>query len=281
MFNKSPLQHQTDARYSQSGVAAILYVIVIMLLFAAVIVSISARLNDVSHQRILQTQQEWLHHSRQQLQSWYEQNAAWVDASTALNGTAIMSDAGIEPQWNAELLASSQTCQTFAQGSLCYHTFWLALPSMAGPAPTVSGSTFTPNSAQYVSVSGEAIESQLYHRALRQVQNMGTLLESGFAAAASSGALHNDDLDWFAPAGCTNGSGDGPFACSNGGFLDWDDYLQGTGLSGLSGNNPWGFPVQVNNSGGEASDTSTPFSVELRSPLPWGGYITSLVAQPL
>ncbi len=281
MSNNSLRRGRADARYSESGIAAILYVIVIMLFFSAVIISISARLDDVSHQRILQSQQTWLQQSRQQLESWYEQNASWVDAAGNLNGSSILSDAGIQPQWNAQLLTSGQICQTFSQGSLCYHTFWLAIPSMSSPPPTVSGSTFTANSAQYVSVSGESIESRLYHHALRQMQSMGTLLQSGFAASSSSGALHNDSLDWFAPSGCQNGYGDGPFACSNGGFIDWNAYIQGTGLAGLSGNNPWGAAIQVNNSGGEASDTSTPFSVELQSPLPWGGYITSLVAQPL
>ncbi|WP_031574888.1 hypothetical protein [Acidithiobacillus thiooxidans] len=270
---------------AEAGVAAILYVLVLMIFLAAVVSVISARLDDFSHQRLKQTQTIWLDHAQQQLQGWYAQNAAWLDAggngsAPPISASGMLSAAGVQPLWNAQLFVSNATCQSAAQGSLCYRSLWLAIPSMAGTAPTLQNGVFVPNGARYVSVSGQAIETRLYNAALHQVKRMGTLLESGFAASESSGALHNDDLDWFAPEGCTNGNGDGPFACSNGGWISWADYTQGSGLAGTQNKNPWGYAVEVNNSGGEASDTATPYSVELSSPLPWGGAITSLVAQP-
>lgn len=277
--------HNDGKIHEEAGIAAILYVIVVMLFVSAVMSLIVARMDDLSHQKLLQTQALYLQHAQQQLQSWYQQNAAFMDngnSAPPFSASAILESAGIQSQWNAQLFVSDESCSTTDTATkLCYRMLWLAVPAVSGAEPTYTNGVFQPGASQYVEISGEAIETALYNQALQQLHHFGTLLESGFAASESSGALHNVNVDWFAPNNCEGGIGDGPFACSQGGFISWTDYTQGSGIAGTDGNNPWGIAVEVNNSGGDASDSATPYTVELQSPLPWGGALTTLISQPL
>lgn len=274
----------------ESGIAAILLVVVIMLLVTALFSAFIARIELHTHQALEQAQRNYLANAQTALRNWYAEHASELDAGGSgstlpFPGQEILAKAGVAENWNAELFVSNEQCIPTAQAELCYHTLWLAVPAVAGAAPSFQGGQFNPGAGQYVSVSGQSIETALYNRAENQLTDVTSMLEEGFAASESAGGVHDANLDWFAPPGCGT-DGDGPFAaCSNNGyngFIPWSSYLSGSGFSSPGSNqNAWGLPVQVNNSVSPANDTSPPYAVEIESPLPWGGDISALVTETL
>ena len=270
----------------ESGIAAILLVIVIMLLVTALFSAFIARIELHTHQALEQAQRNYLANAQTALRNWYMEHASELDAGGSgstlpFPAQEILDKAGVAENWNAELFVSNEQCIPTAQAELCYHTLWLAVPAVAGAAPSFQGGQFNPGAGQYVSVSGQSIETALYNRAENQLTDVTSMLEEGFAASESAGGVHDANLDWFAPPGCGT-DGDGPFACSNNGFISWSSYLSGSGFGSPGSNqNAWGLPVQVNNSVSPANDTSPPYAVEIESPLPWGGDISALVTETL
>ena len=299
MWEKSLRLHSEPSRYigqppaacsariaDESGIAAILLVIVIMLLVTALFSAFIARIELHTHQALEQAQRNYLANAQTALRNWYTEHASEMDAGGSgstlpFQAQEILAKAGVAENWNAELFVSNEQCIPTAQAQLCYHTLWLAVPAVAGPAPSLQGGQFNPGAAQYVSVSGRSIETAQYTRAENQLADMSSMLETGFAGAEGAGGVHDTNLDWFAPPGC-GANGDGPFACSNSVFIPWSSYLSGSGFGSPGYNqNAWGLPVQVNNPGGQANDTSPPYAVEIESPLPWGGDISALVTETL
>lgn len=280
--------HSKSSIHKESGIAAILLVLVLMFFISAIFAGIIARMSLVSHQAVQQAKTRYLHNAQTQLSHWYSENAAALDAggdnsSSPYSASEIMAQAGIQQQWNAQLFVSHEQCITAntSQGNkLCYRTLWFAIPSTAGHPPILQmGSVFMPFNATYVSVSGLTIETALYNQALTQISEMGDLLESMFAASTASGGVHDANLDWYAPQGQNCGNGSGPWATC--GTYPWSAYIQNSGIAGSNGKNPWDLQVMVNDSTQPASNTAPPYTVELQSPLPWGGNISELITQPM
>lgn len=279
-------QPLSNREHPEAGISAILLALVLMFFVGAVFAGVIARMDLDSHQALKQDKAVFLQRARSQLQHWYAGNATAFDANgngstSPFSGSEILTMAGIQQRWNAKLIVSNEQCTPAAHNTeICYHTLWLAVPSMSGAAPTLQNGQFEANGAAYTTVSGLAIETNLFNQAIRQMSTLSTLLESGAASANSSGGVHDANLDWYAPTGC--GNGDGPWPAGACGTLSWTAYTQGSGLSGSEdGSNPWGLAIAVTNSGGEANNTAAPYAVELQSPLPWGGSITSVVSEPL
>lgn len=279
-------QHNNPGDLREAGLSAILLVLVLMFFVGAVYASVIARMNLDSHQAFSQDKATYIQRAQAQLQHWYAENATIFDANgngsaSPFSASEILAQAGIQTRWNAQLFISTEQCIAAAQGNnICYHTLWLAVPSLSGAAPTLQNNQFQANGAVYVAVSGQAVETQHFNHAVTQITTLSTLLESGAASANASGGVHDANLDWFAPSGC--GNGDGPWPSGACGTMSWLAYAQNSGLTAAgNGDNPWGLSLAVTDSGGNANNTSAPYTIELQSPLPWGGAITQIVTEPL
>ena len=278
---------QPNKPNQESGIATILLVLAIMALLSTVIALAVAHQDLDSHASLQHDQLVYLQRAQKSLRHWYVSNAGAFDAGGAgstspWNASQILAMSGAQVRWNAKLFVSGEQCLAAAQGNICYHTLWFAVPDVAGPAPSLNGNNFNPGNAQYVSVSGERIESALYNRSMGQLNDMAATLQAAYNSYSQSSAIHNSNIDWFAPSGCTP-SGSGPFQCSNGGYIDLSQFLSGSGIaSRFNGANAWGLPVLANNSSNPANDVASPFTMILQSPLPWmGETLQATIVQPL
>lgn len=264
-------QRPRPACDAESGIAAIMLVLLIMAAVAGLIAMVFAHTALQSHQALLRNQQSYLDRGQSLLGNWYKANAAYVFTSagqaTLQNSGALLQAAGIPEEWNATATESAETCTSQPGGGnpICYYNLTLSIP----------GGNLS------ASISGETIEAKKFGQAVSQLDRMAAALQAGFSAFTASGGLHNTSLNWFAPPNCGS-NGSGPFACSNGGFMSLDGWLANSGFGPESdGNNPWGVPVLAENDGGNANDQVSPYSIILESPLPWGGAIQQTVTQPL
>lgn len=276
-------------RNDESGAAFLLFVLGLMLVMISSVAFMQAEVPLATHQSLVQAQQQYLQRARQRLNTWYKTQAVVLDASG--NGSAspvpasgLLAAAGISERWNAQAFVSTEQCLAASQGNICYRNIWVAVPATSGTPPTLANNVFQPGTAQYIEVSGQPIESLLYRQSLDQLDHIVTRIDAGYSGYEAAGGVHNINVDWFAPppsSGCGVPGGVGPFGCSGGGFAPVSAIFPSSFSAGNSAVNAWGMTVTANNSGSPASDTATPYTMALESPLPWGGDILATAVEPM
>ncbi len=273
----------------ESGAAFLLFVLGLMLVMGSVVAYMAAEVPVATHQSLVLSQQHYLQRARQRLIAWYKTQAVVLDAAgngstSPVPASGLLAAAGISERWNAQAFVSTEQCMAASQGSICYRNIWVAVPATSGTPPTLVNNIFQPGAAQYVEVSGQPIESLLYQHSLDQLDRIVTRIDAGYSAYEAAGGVHDINVDWFAPppdSGCGVPSGVGPFNCSGGGFAPVAAVFPGSFLAGNSARNAWGMTITANNSGSPASDTATPYTMALESPLPWGGSLLATAVEPL
>lgn len=282
MSLRSTTAKQSLANHEEQGIAVLLLVVTLGLVLTAVILSIAADSYSINVPEITVRQQDYLTHAIRRLNQYYRSNA-WMlsqGSSFPLSGTALLTNAGITPQYNIHVCVSQQ--QTFGTYRIPYYQVWLYMPSRGGgDEPTCSGGNFTANDAQASALySGEQAQSALLASTENQMNRLGTLLVQGSAAAVQGGASHDEDVDYFLSQQCNN-NGSGNIACASG----WRS-VAGAGISSLIGSasafesNAWGQPIQYSNEIPNANDQQPPYTITLRTQLPGGSCLQESFDQP-
>ena len=282
MFSRSTTAKPPREHPDEQGIAVLLLVVTLGLVLTAVIVSIAVDSYSINVPEVTVRQQDYLTHAIRRLNQYYRSNA-WMlsqGASFPLSATALLTNAGITPQYNVHVCVSQQ--QTFGTYHIPYYQIWLYMPSRGGgDEPTCSGGNFTANGAQASALySGEKAQSALLASTENQLNRLGTLLVQGSAAAVQGGASHDEDVDYFLSQQCSD-NGSGNIACAS----SWRS-VAGAGISSLIGSvaafgtNAWGEPIQYSNEGPYANDQQPPYSISLRTELPGGSYLQESFDQP-
>jgi hypothetical protein len=277
---------------NESGAAFLLLVLGLMLVMGAAAALMAAAVPLATHQSLVLAQQQYLQRARERLTNWYKTQAVLLDSTgsgsaSPVPASGLLAAAGISERWNAQAFVSSEQCMAVSQGQLCYRNIWVAVPATSGPPPTLSNNRFQPGTAQYIEVSGQPIESLLYRQSLNQLDRIVTRIDAGYSAHEASGGVHNINLDWFTPHSCGGAqNGAGPFNCSGGGFVPISAIFSSTRGSksfaaGNSARNAWHLTITANNSGAPANDITSPYTMVLKSPLPWGGSLLATAVEPM
>jgi hypothetical protein len=287
MYSTSP-----NPKRSQGGYAALALVLVIAVTLAALIAAYSARRGYVGVSQTHRAQREFLARAQRRITRYYSANAAAMDANlnAPWTGAQLLANAGVPSRWLVEAFVGARQSLPIDGGmaTLDYRDVWLALPGNAtgGPATTATldrtTNTFNPGtSPAWTEIHGETIEAALTVRAQKQLNRWGSRLTAMYAADTASDPGRNIGVDYWQPEGC-GPYGGGIITCTNGQFLSASNMGLSTALGAqrISANNPWGLSLQISNTV-DANDTAPPYTLAIKSPLPWGGAIYATVTEPL
>lgn len=223
----------------------------------------------------------------ERLARWYELNSGATGALAGqIDVLAALAQAGVTPRYG--LQAASSNRQT--DGMVAWHVMALWLPepdSVQGVAldPLTGGFTQgtyivsgLPARVVHAIVDGHASQLRLYSESSRRIREVGSRLENRFSAMRATHPLMPMFTNWYRAQDCGAVQG-GELPC-------YDAYqdIAGTavpaaaGTSPASDSNAWGGAVQVSN----LADSSTipPYSMSIRTALPWGGWLQVIAQEP-
>ncbi len=288
-------KHSID---NESGAAAILMVLIVFLMFTMAIAALDLITEKESSSNI--RHKEWLFLNKEQkvLSVWYTANAALIDSSNSQINTeyttnqAFLNAIGIPDKYNIKVyVTNTQSYNLISNGNsitIDYHNFYLVIPSATYGSGTFSGNIFTPVTNQlFTEINGLNIENDLYKRSFNQLNNLNSNFVNYYYVKLQNDPLHDVSLDYWASRGC-NGmltANSTAFGCTNGNFVNLDNILTSRYIQlGDPNNNnailnPWGIPVQINNSG-NIEQQGPPFSMFLSSSTPWGTKLYLAVTEP-
>lgn len=221
------------------------------------------------------------------LARWYEFNAGATGALAGqLDVPAALAQAGVTPRYNLQVASSNR----LADGMVAWHVMALWLPdpdSVQGIAldPLTGGftqgayiSSGLPAQVVHAVVDGHASQLRRYSESSRRIREIGARLENRFSAMRAAHPLMPMFTNWYRAQDC---------GAVQGGELPCYDAYQNiattevpaaAGTSPASDFNAWGGVVQVSN----LADSSIvpPFSMSIRTALPWGGWLQVIAQEP-
>ncbi len=223
----------------------------------------------------------------ERLARWYELNSGATGALAGqIDVPAALAQAGVTPRYGLQAASSNRQ----ADGMVAWHVMALWLPepdSVQGVAldPLTGGFTQgtyivsgLPARVVHAIVDGHASQLRLYSESSRRIREVGSRLENRFSAMRATHPLMPMFTNWYRAQDCGAVQG-GELPC-------YDAYqdIAGTevpaaaGTSPVSDSNAWGGAVQVSN----LADSSTipPYSMSIRTALPWGGWLQVIAQEP-
>lgn len=262
-------------RRREQGAAVILFVLAMFMAFTAIIATMLAETGATNAKQMLVTKKSWLRSQAQLLSDFYSTNATQIDGtknSAWATGKALMAAAGVEPKYRAQLDIGKRQ----SNSGLDYRTLTLWIPL----ATTKANKSFKPSRAlTYQTIDGFRIERRLYERANNQLKALSNKLVAWYSAMVTNDPFHNAGVDYWAPRGCGPLS-DGPITCAS----NWTNATQmnfgQVGISNSAWVNPWGKTIQAANAAPLAQNQSAPYTLNMRSPTPWGTDLDNTVLQP-
>lgn len=271
---------------TQRGYAIVAMILVVMGSAMAVVLGYSSLMAKEIARDFDHHQQAYLQQTKIAVSEWYRREAAAIDAvDAAPSMTAIMSGAGIAPQWRLQLAASKR----LSRGAIAYRVIALWIPASGTDASTldVDRGAFTPDrGTQYVLIDGFSIQSQAAFASLETMKTLASRLEERFYARFLHDAEGDITVNWFRPRDSNCNAHADELACTDtapGRFLAAANMnlarLLGMPPTGLV--NAWGGPVELCNSAPCANTAAPPFSLTLRSATPWGTQLTVVATQHL
>jgi hypothetical protein len=283
---------------NEAGAAAILMVLIVFLMFAMAIAALDLITEKESSVNIRHKELVFLNKEQTVLSDWYTANASLIDASNSKITTeyatnqGLLNAIGIPDKYNIKVYVTNvQSYNTTSGGNsvtIDYHDFYLVIPSATYGTGTFSGNTFTPVANQlFTKVNGLNIENNLYKKSFNQLDSLNSSFVNYYYIMLQNDPLHDVSIDYWASNGC-NGmrtADSTAFGCTNGNFANLNviltaKYMQ---LGNPNNNNailnPWGIPVQINNSG-NIEQQGPPFSMFLASLTPWGTKLYLAITEP-
>lgn len=287
MLASLPAQSAKRRQRTQRGSIA-LVVLAYMVMLLAVTTAGAAALVHMRLQGGTDARLAYLRNARMNVADWYRANAATIDAgSDSLSESVIRSAMGVPAQYGVQVASSVQLglpCDASNSPScVAYHNIYLWLPaesSVDTSAVDETTGTFTPSSAaQWVEVSGEAIERQLISSSTDTMTLLQTQLRSFFAASERSDVNQANDTNYFRDSDCST-TFDGSLPCVDT-FADLTTtaIASDLGIDSTNASNAWGYAIQVTNQEYSSVDQA-PYSMAIRSATPWGSYLQMAVVQP-
>lgn len=274
-------------RAEQQGSVAFL-VLAIMTAMMGMTIAAAAALVHIRSAGDNQSRLAYLDRARRGISDWYLANASVIDAGAdSLSSSQILSAMGVPAQFGVQV-ASTQMLglpcsESNSPSCVGYHDIYVWLPPISTADTTTldaSSGTFNADSgAQWVKISGEAIEQQLIGSSTDTMTLLQTQLRAFFAASERSDADVNPETNFFRDTACST-TFDGSLPC-----VDTFADISTTAIPGDLGidttneSNAWGLPIQVTNQ--EYSSVSQPpYSMAIRSATPWGSYLQMAVVEP-
>lgn len=266
---------QRHGRASEQGSAIFFMTALLALAMALGYGMIIAGQAESTQSSVAARRQAYLNDVAATLRDFYTSNASRMDAQSATDWAspaALARDAGIVLRYGARLEIGERQ----SQGDLRYRilTAWI-------PAADASNSEFSPgNSSRYRQVSGLDVQRRIANRARGQLTRLSNTLVVYYAGRLEIDPLHSASVNYWQGRGCSDAAA-GDFSCTAT-FIPLADLADpAVGLARNTSTNPWGETIQGRNRGSGVETISPPYTLQIRSPYPWGGGITRTVVQPL
>lgn len=246
------------------------------------------------------SQQEYLEDFQKYARDWYELNAQNIDSNlfaSDFSAERFLVESGFQLRYGAEVALSRR----IESGVLRYRNIVVWLPtdedSTNPPLFDLDTGDFQPCSEApckeraFAVFSGKEVQARLLQRAQFQLDEIALKSQQYFKSRMISDSERDLTKNHFRPEGFFSESpkfpvltGFTPVAGSSN--LNLSEPVAGSVLDALSmgmafSRNPWGVPIEVNNSSPEAENNTPPYTVLYRSITPWGQTLTRFAVQPL
>lgn len=217
------------------------------------------------------------------LEQHYRLNAAAIDAGPvySLPAGQLWSQLGIEPRPMLRLGISDRV-----NGSEVRFRRFAVWLKRGEPDPTIfdvaTGSLAPGQGVIYRIVDGEAIQGALLEETLVRMKRFGQQLERRFRAKFEGDPLRSLSVNHFRPVGpaCSAGMDDIPCIDTHTNAALAADFAALISVDAAVLVNAWGEPLTVSNRE-DSRWTAPPYSMAIRSTLPWGGSVLVNAIQPL
>lgn len=280
------------------AITAITAIVSAVALFIVIGTSTSFMLKNKADEQA--AQREYLESFHGYAKEWYELNSANIDSNLfadEFNTERFLAESGFQLRYGAEVALSRR----ISAGSLRYRNIVVWLPT---DEDSTNPPSFNLDTGEFVSCteppckerlytefSGKEVQSQLLKKAQFQLDELALKSQQFFKSKMTSDFERDLTKNHFRPEGFFSEEPKFPildgYAPVTGNFTGESlSPLSGSVLDALSMNtsfsrNPWGLPIEVNNSSPEAENNTPPYTVVYRSITPWGQALTRFAVQPL
>lgn len=270
----------------QRGFASYLWLVSVAGLVMAVSVGLLMANDQEIGNRADADRRAYLAEASARLARWYEFNAGATGTQAGpVDVTTALAQAGVTPRYDLQAASSNR----LADGMVAWHVLALWLPdpdSVQGIALDPVTGAFTqgttiasglPARVVHAVIDGHASQLRRYSESSRRVREVGARLENRFSVMRATHPL-SMVTNWYRAQDCGAVQG-GELPC----YDAYQDIVAtqvvvAAGISPSSSFNAWGGAMQVSN----LADSSTvpPFSMSIRTALPWGGWLQVIAQEP-
>lgn len=217
------------------------------------------------------------------LEQHYRLNAAAIDSGPAYSITAaqLLAQLGIEPRLTLRLAISDRL--NGSEVRFRRFAVWMKRTEPDSTVFDVATGSFTPGQGvAYRIVDGEAIQGALLEETLTRMKRFAQQLERRFRAKFEGDPLRSLNVNHFRPLGpaCSTDTDDIPCIDSHTSAALAADFTTLLSVDAGTLVSAWGEPLTVSNRE-DSRWTTPPYSMAVRSALPWGGSVLVNAIQPL
>lgn len=262
----------------QHGYAVLAVVATMVTLAATVVVGWATLATRTQSDRLAQVQQDYLDELRAGMLGWYARELALIDRSAEPpDPAAVLRGAGVAARWGLRIAASDRL---FRDG-VGYRVIvaWLPGEGDASALDPATGRFTASAGARWTLVSGHDLQADALAETRARLDRLARQLESAYRVRLLSDPSRDATVNRFRAVRCAAPSA-GELPC-----IDHYAPVDGSGLAGAVGLDPllatnaWGTAIEVSN--GADSSAVIPFSMALRTAMPWGGVVSmSAVSAP-
>ncbi len=269
----------------QTGFASYLWLVSLAGLVMAVSVGLLMASDQEQSNRADVERGAYLRDAADRLARWYNVGATGAQAGP-IDVALALSQAGVTPRYGIQFASSNR----LADGMVSWHVLALWLPepdSVQGTALDPVTGVFTqgtysvdgqPARVIHAVIDGHGSQLRRYSETSRRLREVVARLENRFTAMRATHPLVPASTNWYRAADCGAPQG-GELPCYDA-YVDITatDVSVSAGTSPSAEVNAWGGAVQVSN----LADSSTipPFSMSIRTALPWGGQLQVTAQEP-
>lgn len=271
------------ARRSRNGGSAVLVIVLGLFIALFFLVAPLATMRWAEKFNTQRNESAYLDDVAAKLAAWYARNAATIDSAPTYNVVAatLWANLGIDPLPTLRVTVSDR----LTGPTVRYRRFAIWLRRSATDSSAIDSATgvFTPGAnVLYREISGEPIQAALLDDTLTRMKVFAGQLEKRFRAKFESDPFRSLSVNHFRPASgsCTAGLDDLPCIDAH---TDVQTAANFTTLLALDSSrlvSAWGQRFTVSNLA-DSQTAAPPFSMAIRSSLPWGGSVLVNAVQPL
>lgn len=258
-------------RRRASGYAVLAVVATMVTIAAAVVVGWATLAARVQTDGLAQAQQQYLDEVRVSILGWYARELAQLDRSAVPPDPAtVLRGSGVAVRWGLRVAVSER----LARESIAYRVVAAWLPG-EGDASMLEPATgrFTPSAgARWIVVSGFDLQAAALAETRARLDRLARQLEAAYRVRLLSDPSRDATVNRFRAVRCSEPS-PGELPCIDEYVaIDVSGLVRAAGLDPLLGANAWGAPIEVSN--GIDASLVIPFSMVLRTAMPWGGALS-------